>query len=84
MADRSEPLVGLVMGSDSDWVVMKEASDALEEFGVAHEVDVLSAHRMPKEMLAYGEAAAGRGFVVGTGPRWHAFSPCGAIAAARE
>ena len=52
------------MGSDSDWVVMKDASDALEEFGIAHEVDVLSAHRMPQEMLAYGEAAAGRGLKV--------------------
>ena len=64
MAETSEPLVGLVMGSDSDWVVMKDASDALEEFGIAHEVDVLSAHRMPQEMLAYGEAAAGRGLKV--------------------
>jgi 5-(carboxyamino)imidazole ribonucleotide mutase len=57
-------LVGLVMGSDSDWVVMKEASEALDEFDIAHEVDVLSAHRMPQEMLAYGEAAAGRGLKV--------------------
>jgi 5-(carboxyamino)imidazole ribonucleotide mutase len=64
MAETSEPLVGLVMGSDSDWVVMKDASDALEEFGIAHEVDVLSAHRMPQEMLAYGEAAARRGLKV--------------------
>ena len=64
MAETPEPLVGLVMGSDSDWVVMKDASDALDEFGVAHEVDVLSAHRMPQEMLAYGEAAAGRGLKV--------------------
>ena len=64
MAETSEPLVGLVMGSDSDWDVMKDASDALEEFGIAHEVDVLSAHRMPQEMLAYGEAAAGRGLKV--------------------
>jgi 5-(carboxyamino)imidazole ribonucleotide mutase len=64
MAETSEPLVGLVMGSDSDWVVMKDASDALDEFGIAHEVDVLSAHRMPQEMLAYGEAAAGRGLKV--------------------
>ncbi|MGZ4591297.1 MAG: 5-(carboxyamino)imidazole ribonucleotide mutase [Actinomycetes bacterium] len=58
------PLVGIVMGSDSDWPVMKEASDALDEFGVAHEVDVLSAHRMPREMLDYGAAAAGRGLKV--------------------
>src|SRR4051794_8856207 len=64
MAEPAEPLVGLVMGSDSDWVVMKEASEALDEFDIAHEVDVLSAHRMPQEMLAYGQAAAGRGLKV--------------------
>ncbi|HEX8498046.1 MAG TPA: 5-(carboxyamino)imidazole ribonucleotide mutase [Actinomycetales bacterium] len=52
------------MGSDSDWPVMKAASEALEEFGVAHEVDVVSAHRMPREMVAYGEDAAGRGLRV--------------------
>ena len=57
-------LVGLVMGSDSDWEVMEAASKALAEFDVAHEVDVVSAHRMPREMLAYGEEAAGRGLRV--------------------
>ena len=56
--------VGIVMGSDSDWPVMKEAAAALEEFGVAHEADVVSAHRMPEEMLAYGKEAAGRGLSV--------------------
>jgi 5-(carboxyamino)imidazole ribonucleotide mutase len=64
MVETPEPLVGIVMGSDSDWSVMKEASEALDEFGIAHEVDVLSAHRMPQEMLAYGESAAGRGLKV--------------------
>ena len=49
------------MGSDSDWPVMKAAAEALEEFGVAFEADVVSAHRMPEEMLAYGQEAAGRG-----------------------
>jgi 5-(carboxyamino)imidazole ribonucleotide mutase len=58
------PLVGIVMGSDSDWPVMKAAAEALEEFGVAHEADVLSAHRMPDEMLAYGREAASRGLSV--------------------
>ena len=58
------PVVGVVMGSDSDWPVMKTASEALEEFDVAHEVDVVSAHRMPREMVAYGEDAAGRGLRV--------------------
>jgi 5-(carboxyamino)imidazole ribonucleotide mutase len=60
----TQPLVGVVMGSDSDWPVMEAAVTALEEFGVASEVDVVSAHRMPREMLAYGEGAAGRGLRV--------------------
>jgi 5-(carboxyamino)imidazole ribonucleotide mutase len=56
--------VGIVMGSDSDWPTMKAAADALEEFGVGFEADVVSAHRMPEEMLAYGKGAAGRGLQV--------------------
>ena len=51
--------VGIVMGSDSDWPTMKAAAEALEEFGVGHEADVVSAHRMPEEMLAYGKAVIG-------------------------
>jgi len=58
------PLVGVVMGSDSDWNVMREASELLDEFGVAHEVEVVSAHRTPEKMIAYGKAAAGRGLKV--------------------
>jgi 5-(carboxyamino)imidazole ribonucleotide mutase len=58
------PLVGVVMGSDSDWPVMQAAAEALEEFGVAYEADVVSAHRMPREMIAYGEQAAERGLKV--------------------
>ena len=58
------PLVGIVMGSDSDWPVMEAAASALEEFGVAHEVDVVSAHRMPTEMIDYGRGAADRGLRV--------------------
>jgi 5-(carboxyamino)imidazole ribonucleotide mutase len=57
-------VVGVVMGSDSDWPTMKPASDVLGEFGVVHEVDVVSAHRMPQEMLGYGESAARRGLRV--------------------
>ena len=56
--------VGIVMGSDSDWPTMRAAAEALEEFGVGHEADVVSAHRMPEEMLAYGKDAAGRGLRV--------------------
>jgi len=58
------PRVGIVMGSDSDWPVMEAAADALKEFDVAYEADVVSAHRMPDEMLAYGREAAARGLAV--------------------
>jgi 5-(carboxyamino)imidazole ribonucleotide mutase len=58
------PVVGVVMGSDSDWPVMREAARALEEFGIAYEADVVSAHRMPEEMVAYGQGAADRGLRV--------------------
>jgi 5-(carboxyamino)imidazole ribonucleotide mutase len=56
--------VGIVMGSDSDWPVMQAAGEALGEFDVEFEADVVSAHRMPEEMLAWGKAAAGRGLQV--------------------
>jgi 5-(carboxyamino)imidazole ribonucleotide mutase len=56
--------VGIVMGSDSDWPVMKAAAEALAEFGIDHEADVKSAHRMPDEMLEYGRSAASRGLSV--------------------
>ena len=52
------------MGSDSDWTVMSAAADALSEFGVEHEVRVVSAHRTPQAMLEYGRDAAGRGIRV--------------------
>ncbi|NHC14666.1 5-(carboxyamino)imidazole ribonucleotide mutase [Motilibacter deserti] len=57
-------LVGVIMGSDSDWRVMSAASEALDEFGVEHEVDVVSAHRMPRAMVEYAAAAAARGLKV--------------------
>lgn len=57
-------LVGVVMGSDSDWPVMSAASAALAEFDVPAEVRVVSAHRMPRQMLEYGETAASRGLRV--------------------
>src|SRR5690625_7197643 len=58
------PLVGLVMGSDSDWPVMGEAAGALEEFDLPFEAKVVSAHRMPTEMIADGEQAEQRGIRV--------------------
>ncbi len=60
----SDPLVGIVMGSDSDWPTMEPAAEALDEFGVPYEVHVVSAHRTPKRMLEYAERAAGRGIRV--------------------
>ena len=59
-----QPRVAIVMGSDSDWPVMEAAAQALAEFEVGYEADVVSAHRMPHEMLRYGTDAAGRGLQV--------------------
>ncbi|MDQ6659129.1 MAG: 5-(carboxyamino)imidazole ribonucleotide mutase [Actinomycetota bacterium] len=58
------PLVGLVMGSDSDWSVMSAAAEVLDDFGVSHQIGVYSAHRAPQRMLDYGKAAAGQGLRV--------------------
>ena len=58
------PQVGIVMGSDSDWPTMEAAAQACAEFDIGYEADVVSAHRMPQEMLAYGREAAGRGLRV--------------------
>jgi 5-(carboxyamino)imidazole ribonucleotide mutase len=60
----ADPVVGVVMGSDSDLPVMRAAADALAELGVPHEVRVVSAHRTPHDMIAYGTEAAGRGLRV--------------------
>ncbi|MEU4571893.1 5-(carboxyamino)imidazole ribonucleotide mutase [Nonomuraea sp. NPDC023979] len=57
-------MIGIVMGSDSDWPVMKLAAEAVAEFGVPFEADVVSAHRMPAEMIDYGTQAASRGIQV--------------------
>lgn len=56
--------VGIVMGSDSDWPTMQAAGEALDEFGIAFEKDVVSAHRMPEQMIAYGREAESRGLQV--------------------
>lgn len=58
------PVVGVVMGSDSDWAIMSDAAQALKEFGIEYEVEVLSAHRTPDRMIEWGKAAAGRGIKV--------------------
>ncbi|MEU9360602.1 5-(carboxyamino)imidazole ribonucleotide mutase [Streptomyces sp. NPDC048301] len=73
-APGSAPVVGIVMGSDSDWPVMEAAAKALDEFEIPYEVDVVSAHRMPHEMIAYGESAADRGLkavIAGAGGAAH-------------
>ncbi len=61
---RAEPVVGLIMGSDSDWPVMSAAAELLDEFEVPYEVGVVSAHRTPQRMLDYAGTAAGRGLRV--------------------
>jgi 5-(carboxyamino)imidazole ribonucleotide mutase len=69
-----EPVVGVIMGSDSDWRVMQAAADALAEFEVPYEVGVYSAHRTPQRMLDYAAGAAGRGLrvvVAGAGGAAH-------------
>jgi 5-(carboxyamino)imidazole ribonucleotide mutase len=58
------PIVGVIMGSDSDWVIMSDAAQALKEFGIEYEVEVLSAHRTTDRMIEWGKAAAGRGIKV--------------------
>ena len=68
------PIVGVVMGSDSDWPVMQAAAAALEEFDIPYEADVVSAHRMPEDMIRYGKEAQGRGLraiIAGAGGAAH-------------
>ena len=60
----TNPLVGVVMGSDSDWSVMSDAAEALKQFGIEYEVEVLSAHRTPEKMIEWGKAASSRGIKV--------------------
>ncbi|NQX11116.1 5-(carboxyamino)imidazole ribonucleotide mutase [Microbacteriaceae bacterium VKM Ac-2855] len=64
LVNGADPRVGVVMGSDSDWSVMQDASTALSQFGVAHEVQVVSAHRTPQKMIDYGRQARERGIRV--------------------
>jgi len=74
MSTANKPLVGVVMGSSSDWDVMQHAVAILKEFGVAHEAQVLSAHRMPDQMFDYAKAARERGLraiIAGAGGAAH-------------
>ena len=68
------PLIGIVMGSQSDWETMRAAAEVLDALGVAHEVRIVSAHRTPDRLFAYAEAAAGRGLaaiIAGAGGAAH-------------
>ena len=70
----SNLVVGVVMGSSSDWETLRHAVEILQEFGIAHENRVVSAHRMPDDMFAYAESAAGRGLkaiIAGAGGAAH-------------
>jgi 5-(carboxyamino)imidazole ribonucleotide mutase len=74
MSDAASPLVGIVMGSDSDWEVMRHAAAQLQDLQVAHEARVVSAHRTPDDMFRYAEAAASRGLrciIAGAGGAAH-------------
>ncbi len=62
--DRKAPLVGIIMGSQSDWETMGHAAEILTELAIPHEVEVVSAHRTPDKLFTYAEAAAGRGLEV--------------------
>lgn len=70
----SAPVVGILMGSNSDWPIMQKAAEMLDEFGVAYEAKVVSAHRMPDDMFSYAEAAQARGIraiIAGAGGAAH-------------
>ena len=69
-----EPVVGVIMGSQSDWETMRHAAETLEGLGISHEVKIVSAHRTPDRMFAYAEAARGRGLqaiIAGAGGAAH-------------
>ncbi len=73
-ASSDAPLVGVLMGSSSDWETLQHAARILAEFGIAHECRVVSAHRMPDDLFAYAETAAGRGLkaiIAGAGGAAH-------------
>ena len=70
----TQPLIGVVMGSSSDWDTMQHAVQILQQFGIPHEARVVSAHRMPDDMFEYAQTAAGRGLqaiIAGAGGAAH-------------
>ena len=88
-----KPIVGIIMGSDSDWPTMKSAADACAEFGVPHEVQVISAHRTPRDLERYASTAQQRGLrviIAGAGGAAHlpgvtaAFTPLPVIGVPME
>jgi 5-(carboxyamino)imidazole ribonucleotide mutase len=81
MTTSAKPLVGILMGSKSDWETMEHASKTLEELGVAHEVRILSAHRTPDQTLEYAATAEKRGLEVIIGAAGGAAHLAGVIAA---
>jgi 5-(carboxyamino)imidazole ribonucleotide mutase len=64
MTTDSSPIVGIIMGSQSDWATMKHAADILEQFGIPHEHKIVSAHRTPDRMVDYAKSAKERGLKV--------------------
>ena len=64
MTVENKPLVGIIMGSTSDWETMRHAAETLEKLGIPHEVEVVSAHRTPDKLFQYAETAMGRGIEV--------------------
>jgi 5-(carboxyamino)imidazole ribonucleotide mutase len=80
----THPIVGIVMGSDSDWPIMKACAETLKKFGVPYEAKVLSAHRTPDAALDYAEGAADRGMKVLIGAAGGAAHLAGVLAAKTE
>jgi 5-(carboxyamino)imidazole ribonucleotide mutase len=81
MTTPASPLVGVIMGSRSDWETLRHAADVLEQFGVPHEVRVVSAHRTPDLLFEYASSAAGRGIeviIAGAGGAAHLPGMCAA------
>jgi 5-(carboxyamino)imidazole ribonucleotide mutase len=81
---KKKPLVGIVMGSDSDWPIMKASAETLKDFGVPCEAKVLSAHRTPDAALDYASGAAGRGLKLLIGAAGGAAHLAGVLAAKTE